>query len=53
LQTLSQFKAPVIAGGANNPLESAEFGQRLLDKGILYSPDHVANAGGIIDCIIN
>jgi leucine dehydrogenase len=39
----------VIAGGANNQLETAEDGQRLHDAGILYAPDYVINGGGIIN----
>ena len=38
-----------MAGGANNQLETPEDGQRLHDRGILYAPDYVINAGGIIN----
>ena len=43
------LKARIIAGGANNQLRSPEDGQRLADAGILFAPDYVINAGGIIN----
>ncbi|MGE5402887.1 MAG: Leu/Phe/Val dehydrogenase [Ignavibacteriales bacterium] len=49
-ETLPKFKFQIIAGGANNQLEDeARHGQMLLDKGILYAPDYVINAGGLIN----
>lgn len=48
-QGLVRLKARVVAGGANNQLASPEVGQRLFERGILYAPDYVANAGGIIN----
>ena len=47
--TLPQFKAAIISGAANNQLATEDFAQQLKGKGILYAPDYVANAGGIID----
>lgn len=47
--TLPLIKAKVIAGAANNQLAQARHGQALFDRGILYAPDYVINAGGIID----
>ena len=47
--TLSQLKAKVIAGAANNQLVNDEIGLILRQKKILYAPDYVINAGGIID----
>jgi len=48
--TIPYFKCDIIAGGANNVLDSEEkHGRILLDKGILYAPDYVINAGGIIN----
>lgn len=48
--TLKQFKCDIIAGAANNVLdEEDKHGQMLLDKGIIYAPDYVINAGGIIN----
>ncbi|MCV2883144.1 amino acid dehydrogenase [Aestuariibacter sp. AA17] len=47
--TLPQIKAKVIAGAANNQLAEEHLGQQLTEKGILYAPDYVINAGGVID----
>ncbi|HZG44434.1 MAG TPA: Glu/Leu/Phe/Val dehydrogenase dimerization domain-containing protein [Longimicrobium sp.] len=47
--TIARLRAGVVAGGANNQLrEAGEDGARLADRGILYVPDYVANAGGVI-----
>ncbi len=48
-QSLDALKAPIVAGGANNQLATPDVGALLLDKGILYAPDYVINAGGIIN----
>ena len=48
-ENISRLKVKVIAGAANNQLAKEEFGQLLADKEILYAPDYVINAGGIID----
>lgn len=48
--TIDRIKAPVIAGGANNVLEDEhEHGQLLIQKGVVYAPDYVINAGGLIN----
>ncbi len=47
-QTIATLKAPIIAGSANNQLTRAYHGQRLHENGILYAPDYVINAGGLI-----
>lgn len=47
-KTLPLLKCKVIAGGANNILVSDEIGEELLKRGILYAPDYVVNAGGLI-----
>ena len=47
--TIAQLKVPVVAGGANNQLATPEDGQRLHARNILYAPDYVINAGGIIN----
>ena len=48
--TIPHIQAPVIAGAANNQLEDEQIHSRLLEsRGILYCPDYVINAGGIID----
>jgi len=48
-QSIASLKAPIVAGGANNQLATPEDGQRLHARGILYAPDYVINAGGIIN----
>ena len=48
-QSIAALRAPVVAGGANNQLATPEDGQRLHGRGILYAPDYVINAGGIIN----
>lgn len=47
--TINRLKAKIIAGCANNQLASPRHDQALLDQGILYAPDYVINAGGIIN----
>ena len=47
--TIPELKVPVVAGGANNQLATPEDGRRLQARGILYAPDYVINAGGIIN----
>jgi leucine dehydrogenase len=47
--TLPQFRFQVIAGGANNQLKEERHGDLLTEKGILYAPDYVINAGGLIN----
>lgn len=46
--TLSRLSAKIVAGGANNQLATADVGVMLREKGILYAPDFVINAGGIV-----
>jgi leucine dehydrogenase len=47
-QSIPDIRATVIGGAANNQLATEQDGQRLFDRGILYAPDYVINAGGII-----
>ncbi|MFP5401095.1 MAG: Glu/Leu/Phe/Val dehydrogenase dimerization domain-containing protein, partial [Gammaproteobacteria bacterium] len=47
--TIPQLKAKIVAGAANNQLAEARHGLELMKRGILYAPDYVINAGGIID----
>ncbi|GAA5142839.1 Glu/Leu/Phe/Val family dehydrogenase [Thalassotalea piscium] len=47
--TISRLKASIIAGCANNQLAEPKHDQLLKDKSILYVPDYVINAGGIIN----
>ncbi len=46
--TLSRLRAKIVAGGANNQLATDEIGDMLRQKKVLYAPDFVLNAGGII-----
>ncbi|MEC9488024.1 MAG: Glu/Leu/Phe/Val dehydrogenase [Halanaerobium sp.] len=46
--TIGRFKCDIIAGAANNVLARPEHGDMLEEKGILYAPDYVINAGGLI-----
>jgi leucine dehydrogenase len=48
-QSIAALKTPIVAGGANNQLATPQDGQRLHERGILYAPDYVINAGGIIN----
>ena len=47
--TIANLKVPVVAGGANNQLATPQDGERLHARNILYAPDYVINAGGIIN----
>lgn len=46
--TISRLKAHIVAGAANNQLLKSHHDIQLLDKNILYVPDYVINAGGVI-----
>jgi leucine dehydrogenase len=48
-ETIPLIKAKVIAGAANNQLATDADGARLAEQQILYAPDYVINAGGIIN----
>jgi leucine dehydrogenase len=45
---IARLNAPIVAGGANNQLARAGHGAALAARGVLYAPDYVINAGGII-----
>ncbi|UJF20525.1 Glu/Leu/Phe/Val dehydrogenase dimerization domain-containing protein [Shewanella sp. OMA3-2] len=47
--TLPLLKATIVAGCANNQLAEVRHGEKLKEMGILYAPDYVINAGGIIN----
>jgi leucine dehydrogenase len=47
-ETIPRLRCSVIAGAANNQLAEPEDAGRLTARGILYAPDYVVNAGGII-----
>jgi len=46
--SIAALGAKIVAGGANNQLARAGHGRPLFERGILYAPDYVINAGGII-----
>jgi leucine dehydrogenase len=48
-ETIPALRAPIVAGGANNQLATPADAARLKAKGVLYAPDYVINAGGIIN----
>ena len=49
-RTIPELKTKIVAGGANNQLEKEDLhGEQLLKSGILYAPDYVINAGGLIN----
>jgi leucine dehydrogenase len=47
--SIAALNAPIVAGGANNQLATRDDGDRVQARGILYAPDYVINAGGIIN----
>lgn len=47
-QTIPQLKCKAICGAANNQLAEPRHGDALQEMGILYAPDYIANAGGLI-----
>jgi len=47
-RTVAKLRASIICGAANNQLAAAADGESLRARGILYAPDYVVNAGGII-----
>lgn len=47
-QTISRLKVEIIAGAANNQLFADEDAEALTARGVLYAPDFILNAGGII-----
>ena len=48
-ETIPQLKARVVAGSANNQLQDSRHGDILHELGIVYAPDYVINAGGVIN----
>lgn len=48
-ETIPQLKVEIVAGAANNQLLEERHGDQLEERGILYAPDYVANAGGVIN----
>jgi leucine dehydrogenase len=48
-RTIAELQAQIVCGGANNQLAEARHAALLAARGILYVPDYLANAGGVID----
>ena len=48
-KTIPQLRVEIVSGAANNQLLEERHGDELEQKGILYAPDYVANAGGVIN----
>ena len=48
-RTIAELQAQIVCGGANNQLAEARHAAQLAARGILYLPDYLANAGGVID----
>jgi leucine dehydrogenase len=48
-QTVEKLKCKIVAGSANNQLKEERFGDVLAKRNILYAPDYVVNAGGLIN----
>ncbi|MCG7212354.1 Leu/Phe/Val dehydrogenase [Paenibacillus mucilaginosus] len=51
--TLPRLRCRIVAGAANNQLDRPEHGERLEQLGILYAPDYVINAGGVITTAVD
>jgi len=48
-ETIPQLQVQIVAGAANNQLLEERHGTMLRDRNILYAPDYVANAGGVLN----
>jgi leucine dehydrogenase len=47
-ESVPNIRAKIVCGGANNQLADDRHGEQLAERGILYVPDYVANAGGVL-----
>lgn len=50
--TLPHLRCQIVAGGANNQLAELRHGDHLRERGILYAPDYVINAGGLMNVFV-
>ena len=48
-ETIPRLQAPIVCGAANNQLREDADGDRLQARGVLWAPDYIANAGGVIN----
>jgi len=46
--TIATLRCGIVAGAANNQLATPEDGERLREAGVVYAPDYVVNAGGVL-----
>lgn len=51
-KTIASFRTPIICGGANNQLLELRHGNALEEMGILYAPDYIVNAGGLMNVFV-
>ena len=51
-QSLAELNCKIVAGGANNMLAEVRHGDLLREMGVLYAPDFVANAGGLMNVFV-
>ncbi|MDX9731891.1 MAG: Glu/Leu/Phe/Val dehydrogenase dimerization domain-containing protein [Bdellovibrionales bacterium] len=51
-QTIQKLQTKVVCGAANNQLAEARHGDHLRELGILYAPDYVTNAGGVMNVFV-
>src|SRR5205814_4252720 len=51
-QTISRLRCKIVCGGANNQLAEERHGRQIMERGILYAPDFVVNAGGLINVYV-
>jgi leucine dehydrogenase len=51
-EVIDGLRVKIVAGGANNQLPTPEDGDGLHARGILFAPDYVINAGGIINVVL-
>jgi len=47
--TIPELRCTAVVGSANNQLATEQDAQRIADSGVLYAPDYVVNAGGVIN----
>lgn len=50
--TITKLKCKAVSGGANNQLAEPRHGDQLRELGILYAPDYVVNAGGLMNVFV-
>jgi glutamate dehydrogenase/leucine dehydrogenase len=51
-ESIERLRAPIVAGCANNQLSEDSIAERLRQRGVLYAPDYVINAGGLISALL-